>query len=818
VQEPSRQFEVPYLQDVPSPYSPGVGPSGFGGNPINSGFAPGTSINSGMGGIVDMIINMLASSLTQKMGGMTMPSMGRPQVSDVTRTVMAQRDFQAQSMLPGVYGSAPSNRLFGPLGDNAVFQQYYDQFAQSGGSRGEAFKQTFGQFGTMLGGGIGPGEIEEAGRRSAQFVRNLDTSFASEMGEWQYGETAGFNRQNLIGAVAAFSKEFEQGKSAVDTMAQERVEPTKGGPRGGGKIGNTGKIDEAAKQIQEIAETVREAGNLFGPNMPFDQLMEELKIMTAGNPSAKTGDIKKSLQEVQAMAITVDMANEAFVNYMKVVDQIQTATGGRGSVKDLSIAAMQMGKAQEDNARAEAEKRGEVYTGKSKEEFAMDAARFVGNVTGSHNAVNVDAMIQTMESAGGMTEEVGKLLEFRNNQDYGGALEYFEQLKGEGKITPEMEQRIQQTFNLAREDDVIGQRISEANEDLAKKRLGGDYVPMNSENAVYNAAEQVLSQMDISDEAKDLIRSGRAFNEGKDASSPLVIAENLRKSGMSSERASKVAQEIFEGINNSMYTDQADVLSETFSKGHLEQREKIIAEQKKNREYVEEAAKSGYVLNSDEGVGERIMGAARDVYGNLQENGGSVSLKDFTSAMKERFGITDAEEAKKLYEQQKHRASYEKKKEELISAAGGADAIDAKQMEAIQKEAMEHASDEVFTKNSYHGKRQEKLRKYEEEEYKKVNPNSYASEDEARQDAQKRAAERLAEEDREMGLSGKTESEIKGEKKEESKQNTKEQNQRFEELTQALKDNKTAMEELVEKIGNWGKGIKEDLSKMVVNQ
>ena len=383
--------QTPYSGQRPNPFGSSPFPSD-GGNPANRGFAPQTSVSTGGGAIVDMILNMLLSSATKKMG-VSIPTFGRPQMSDYADRMMKDRESKASEMMSGIYGSSPSSKMFGPLGDNALSQQFGDMFVQSGGSRGEAFKQVFGRFGNQFG-GAGPGGIDTAGKASARVIENMDNQFTDrDTGAWQYGKTGGFNRQNTINAVAEFSDQFGGGgKEAIAKMSEVRTE---------GALGNSKEIDAAGKQIQGITEVVREAGNFFGPNMPFGQLVKEMKILADGAKGVSTAELKSSLQQVQGMAVAVDMSNEAFANYMKVIEQINGDAKIGMSTKDLSIQSMASGKAQEDLEKRRAESRGEVYTGPSKEEIGMEDAKLITDRETSLNAINSGIMVSGLSGEKG---------------------------------------------------------------------------------------------------------------------------------------------------------------------------------------------------------------------------------------------------------------------------------------------------------------------------------------------------------------------------------------------------------------------------------
>ena len=684
----------PYFNQTPSPF--GSTPGGFGGgNPANRGFAPQASISTGAGAIADMVISMLLSSITQKMGG-HLPSFGRPQVSDYADRMMKDREQTSYRMMSGIYGSSPSSKLFGKLGDNFISQQLGDMFFQSGGSRGEAFKQVFGRFGNQLGGG-GPGGMPVGALAAAQVVHNMDQKFTDRgTGNWRYGDTAGFNRKNTINAVAEFTSQFG-GKDLINQMAN--TGHTKSGKEG---------IDSASKEITEITKAVREAGNFFGPNMPFDQLMQEMKVLTDSAKNVKVADIKGSLQQVQGMAAAVDMSNEAFSNYMKVVGEIKKASGGTGSTKDLAIESMKMGKAIADTGMKEAHDKGVAYSGPNQVEAAMEVSRMVENRKAGGSSTKALAAMKTLQETGNSV-----LAKKYTELAMGGKPEEADRLLQEaiknGEVDTEDQAQMQRLAGTLNENPELKKDYDRQVSEWSRKNKISDKRG-DATIAAQTQEREYLKSRGVNSKLADQVANGEAWKTVEESTDVGAI---VRNTGASVADVRNMINERARGFKDKASMDISAASLTT----------KNIAESKKNEELAQKhtvavsaASSAGYIRNSDAGFLERGANVAKGVFEDMQKDGKPMTAERMLKFLKARgkgelLGSgTDKQQlarADMMLKDQQFQARFESEKARLTTEGKlSGDELD--------KEATKIAGDATYGKDSIQSLEAKKKREYEE--------------------------------------------------------------------------------------------------------
>lgn len=406
---------------VASPYSQPFGshfqqPSYQTGNPANQGFAPAGGMNSG-NAILDMIINGIVRGLA---GGTGLRTFGRPQTSDFASVMMRSREEFSRESMPAVLSSNLQLKQFGDLGKNRLFQQFVDQFA-SGGSLGNAFKTTYGRFGSTLG-GPGLDGLHDAAKASMAVVRNLDRGFTDQNGMWQYGKTNGMNRVETIQSLDAYSRRFG-GDQIVKDMA---LDPNSA---------NKGRIESAQGKISGITEMVREAQNLFGPDKGLEELMDEVDNMLDGARGMTAGKVRDQLQRIQAVSAVVDMSNESMVRYMKVMDGLYKGMGYRGNnTASLAMNSLVAGKAIEDDRKARAEAAGEVYTGQNAQDIAQALGETQMTVTQSSEMMKIKLASNILENSKGSPSVLKDLYARMSAGDYTGANQLVEKSIKSGAI------------------------------------------------------------------------------------------------------------------------------------------------------------------------------------------------------------------------------------------------------------------------------------------------------------------------------------------------------------------------------------------------
>jgi hypothetical protein len=862
-------IDIDYTNLPPSPYDaiPSQGYGGFGGNPANEGFASGASISSGAGPIVDMILNLLLSGITSKMGGGSgMPTFGRPQVSDYALRTMRERENVASEAMSGIYGNSPTSKLFGPLGDNALAQQFGDTYFQSGGSRADAFKQIFGRFGHQMGGG--PGGMNIAARGAGNVLNNIDDQFTDNEGFWDYTKTAGFNRENTIKAVAEYTSQFG-GKDIIETLSKERqvgdaktireadskVQEIIGNKKGAvsaeeledamtgfsrqsktdtarkvkeavdrgaepeeisrivesGGEGNTKEIDAAGKEMTLIAETVREAGNFFGPNKPFDVLVKEMKLLADGAKSTSTAELKSSLQQVQAMAIAVDMSNEAFSNYMKVIGQINKVAGGVGSTKDLAIESMAVGKAIEESGKQKAREEGRVYTGISAEEAAIETARMIAGRETSSNAINAKVITATLgQENHPLAKEASRLMA---EGDYEGVMKLFDEGAKSGEIEQTTVRTVQQkqgaihsgktrwTEEMQREMEKQMRAEGVSQEDIDKNKNSAGLAARSTMRGALRQSMlrdsdtvELLGGEEGVKKFSELMESGKIVSSEEDLTNYDQLKERLMKEGGYDEETAKTLASKLQVALPQQWQDEAQrrITLENLNPENAEKADKIKREQQETQESIDAGRLGDYAQYSDATITERSAKVVGGIYSDLSKDGEDVTWDKFWDIAKGRGQdelLGGEEKARRDFETYKANKVYKAEKEKLYKDAGLVEselADDDPRKQEIEEQARELA----YGEDTYIGQRN----KHIEEERKKLEDQAedlgFTNEADKKEWVEGELKKKIEEEDKELGITPKEEKDGEDRRSEEDKKDEVMQN-----LIKALEDNTKATRE-----------------------
>jgi antitoxin component of MazEF toxin-antitoxin module len=709
----------------PNPFGAYPGAMPQMGNPANTGFAP-TGLQTGMGGLADAIAKIILQQ-----AGIDGPirSFGRPQVSDYAYSRMQERGAAAEQHMAGIYGSSPSNRMFGELGKNSLFQQYVADPMSAGGSRAEQFQQIMGQFGNSLSESANP---EVVAKKAAQVLRNVDNQFSTN-GAWDYSKTAGFNRSNFTSAVSAFTNEFG-GESAIETLAETEKKGT--GHRGAG--GNTQKIAQAGDQIKQMAEAVREAGNFFGPNMPYDELMKNVKKLVGNAQNMTAGDVRTTMQKVQAMAVTVNMSNEAYAAYMDAIGEINQASGGTMNTVDLSAKSLRFGKAIEDNEKAKAEKAGKIYTGPDATTLGLDVARVFASRESSPNAIVAKTFVaDALESN---TSYAKELAEIYKTGDYEAVRNRIEELKKDGKISEAEWARNMET-SAKRESGEIDDTVTpEIMDSLMKER---DVNPVMTE-------EQAASKIDNTIRETEKAIYGNTFQRysdkieaagGEEKLRAILTTENLASEAKLKEALTKdYGEEVAAELANDLYIDSktkdkknaADTIAKLKDPEAKKREAEILIQNTKNEEKIAEISKNSNIF-SDASLGEETGRLGLEVWNDIQKKGGG--KKEFFEEMMKRApemftgenGRTKLKAMEEVFSKQEELSETISEKSKKRAKELGVEVKDLseKEVEKIRGESIE----QIHGKHSFAGQIQKVKRETYDERYEEYKKMKYSDEE-----------------------------------------------------------------------------------------
>lgn len=614
-----------------NPFSAGIGDGMQGGsqsNPANSGFHGGAP-SFGFGPIGDTAMSWaMKKFLNIDPSEMKTP---RGAMSDYQMQSMQQRSRVSGGKIGGILGGNPLNKMFGDLGSSSLFQSAVTD-GLSGGSRTGAFNQAMGRFGTIMA-EPGLGGIEGASRGAENVIRNLDNNFTDKKtGFWDYNKTSGFNRKNTLTSVAEYSKAFG-GDGVIKTMAQ------------GETPGNKTEIEGASKKIEEITGVVREAGNLFGSNMPIDKLMGELKKMTSNKGKMSAGDLKGKLQDIQAMAVVVDMSNEAFLNFTKAVGEINAAAGSKASTVDSSLSAMSLGKAMEDRGRADAESQGKVYSGPSAIEAGLSEAKIQAGRESSVNAKMAKSLFADMGALGLSEDTMKEVGQSVADGDYEAVQAKVKALKASGKISQSQANLLETNAVKSANGDIgidegaiqdklksygiqadAKKQFTNSRKSTMQEAIDGTFVGQKEELFKGIGKDRLIRELS----------SGEAGIDDTNVTDRSAMAQQLaERYGIGKEQALDLAstlQQSLRGVSKDD-TDLKTFMSAS-NQNVLGNLDKNASNQAKIKEQIQSASNTSAVDFGDMGITEMAAKTGVETLNQLKEKNGKMpSFKEFQEAL-----------------------------------------------------------------------------------------------------------------------------------------------------------------------------------------
>jgi len=201
---------------------------------------------------------------------------------------------------------------------------------------------------------------------------------------------------------------------------------------------NKEKQQAEIKKIQEVNKMTREGQNVFGQDMPLDEVMQNIKDLTEGMGDVETPDVTGLLQKIQATAVVVDMSNDALVKYFDVVKNMYKGMGIKGpSSTEMAQNALLSAKASVDARKDKAQKDGKMYTGPSAEEEAQKIAEIQGGVRKSGAQANVMGFLDTLSDEGTEGDVKKRIQEKINQGDLAGAEKEIRGAAQSGEISTE---------------------------------------------------------------------------------------------------------------------------------------------------------------------------------------------------------------------------------------------------------------------------------------------------------------------------------------------------------------------------------------------
>ena len=206
---------------------------------------------------------------------------------------------------------------------------------------------------------------------------------------------------------------------------------------------NAERQEAARNKFLEVNKMTREAQNLFGQDVPADELMQSVKGLVEGAGGLSTGDVTDLLQRIQATAVVVDMSNEAMVQYFDVLDNMYKGMGVRsGNRANMAQNALLAADASVQSRKMAAEEKGEMYTGPDTGELAQKFAEYQGRVARSPRNSRALAILTSLSDEGAEGAVKGEFKSRMEAGDLDGAMDVFDRGKESGAISGDKEREV----------------------------------------------------------------------------------------------------------------------------------------------------------------------------------------------------------------------------------------------------------------------------------------------------------------------------------------------------------------------------------------
>ena len=379
--------------------------------------------------------------------------------------------------------------------------------------------------------GVNKVQSDEVERRLDQIVEEI-TVLDEQKGQERKSEFNSIKRQikgDVETAVASAQDTYQDVISTYGTPQQQGLAASSLEDRSRGPMAdlaeaptaeNAERQEAARNKFLEVNKMTREAENLFGQDLPADELMQSVKGLVEGASGMSTSDVTDLLQRIQATAVVVDMSNEAIVRYFDVLDNMYKGMGVRsGNRANMAQNALLAADASVQARKEAAEARGEMYTGPDTGELAQKFAEYQGKTARSPRNSRAFAYLATL-SEDGAEGGVRRELESRLSEgDMEGAMDVITGGIESGSISGD-----KQRIAGAVEASNIEFGASAEQQEYIKRGLVARYGEEEADRIMGNATGENMSMVS---EAAGKQLGDYIFGAGRDNGSAEIINEKL---------------------------------------------------------------------------------------------------------------------------------------------------------------------------------------------------------------------------------------------------------------------------------------------------
>ena len=484
--------------------------------------------------------------------------------------------------------------------------------------------------------------------------------------------------------------------------------------------------EQQATQIQKIEQVnkmTRAGQNVFGQDMPLDEVMSNIKDLTEGMGDVETPDVTGLLQKIQATATVVDMSNDALLKYFDVVKNMYKGMGIKGpSSTEMAQNALLSAKATVDSRKAKAQKDGKMYTGSSVEEEAQKMAELQGGVVRSGANANVMGYLDTLSDEGAEGDLKKQMQDKLSEGDISGAGELARSAVESGLISRETQSRAIASGLLIADEgpsDELKARVEAGLTAEGKAALNGD-LGVTRKQVKTNIATK-LNDGETGRIAQDIL------GEGSDEKIKDFVMNDLRKEdlkdtkglqgklkekfGLGDKDAERMAKSVEAGFDQNGFNR---VQSAALTDPERDERESNLikdrAEVQKEIENVENE-RSGQLRNLN--LGTEVMGGIRTTFKELQKK-----AKDGTQIRAEDVAMAQGKDWDKMSENEKK--SFTNAVDVTSAAVTGKENETTKKFKKIEEESYKKAEKVIDKKTRNYNYSEEEKHVMIEEEAKKI--------------------------------------------------------------------------------------------------
>ena len=513
--------------------------------------------------------------------------------------------------------------------------------------------------------GVNKVQSDEIERRLDQIVQEI-TVLDEQKGQERKSEFNAIKRQikgDVETAVASAQDTYQDVISTHGTQQQQGLAASTLEDRSRGPMAdlaeaptaeNAERQEAARNKFLEVNKMTREAQNLFGQDVPADELMQSVKGLVEGAGGLSTGDVTDLLQRIQATAVVVDMSNEAMVQYFDVLDNMYKGMGVRsGNRANMAQNALLAADASVQSRKMAAEAKGEMYTGPGVGEEAQKIAEYQGRVARSPRNSRALAILTALSDEGAEGEVRREFKSRMEEGDLDGAMDVFDRGKESGAISgdkerevgrldayynefgasPEALEHIRQTITAESGKEVANQIMGNATgenisivSEAAGKQMGDLVFGVNGDD---ETAEIVNQQLGAG--ASDKIKEAFGVELSRDElSDPVKMKAKFKEMfAGASDSAIATAQSAFV---SKMYSTEgaADLITLIESPEQQQIREENEARMQEIKEEIDTTTTVRSPLMRKLNLGEEIFTGAYETIKRMKEAG----VTDFTDPQK----------------------------------------------------------------------------------------------------------------------------------------------------------------------------------------